>query len=140
MPAGGATVDGVFLPEGTSVSIPIYAASHSPINWTLPEEFIPERWMTTKDGGSEEGAGDEDVDVRLFAGDQRDASQPFQVGPRNCIGRNLAYAEIKIIMARLVWQFDIENATEGDWIGTQKVFMVWEKAPLWVKLHTVQRD
>ncbi|KAJ0330007.1 hypothetical protein COL5a_003838 [Colletotrichum fioriniae] len=140
VPAGGATVDGVFLPEGTSVSIPIYAASHSPINWTLPEEFIPERWMTTKDGGSEEGAGDEDVDVRLFAGDQRDASQPFQVGPRNCIGRNLAYAEIKIIMARLVWQFDIENATEGDWIGTQKVFMVWEKAPLWVKLHTVQRD
>lgn len=96
--------------------------------------------MTTKDGDNEKGAGDEDVDVRLFAGDQRDASQPFQVGPRNCIGRNLAYAEIKIIMARLVWQFDIENATEGDWIGTQKVFMVWKKAPLWVKLHPVQRD
>ncbi|KAK1713442.1 hypothetical protein CaCOL14_009338 [Colletotrichum acutatum] len=137
VPAGGATVDGVLLPEGTSVSIPIYAASHSLLNWTLPEEFIPERWMTTKDGGNEDGVGDEDVDVRLFAGDQRDASQPFQVGPRNCIGRNLAYAEIKIIMARLVWQFDIENATEGDWIGTQKVFMVWEKAPLWVKLHPV---
>ncbi|KAK1705819.1 averantin oxidoreductase [Colletotrichum lupini] len=140
VPAGGATVDGVFLPEGTAVSIPIYAASHSPLNWTLPEEFIPERWMTTKDDGNKDGAADEDVDVRLFAGDQHDASQPFQVGPRKCIGRNLAYAEIKIIMARLLWQFDIENATEGDWIGTQKVFMVWEKAPLWVKLHPVQRD
>ncbi|KAK1450718.1 averantin oxidoreductase [Colletotrichum cuscutae] len=140
VPAGGATVDGVFLPEGTAVSIPIYAASHSPLNWTLPEEFIPERWMTTKDDGNKDGAADEDVDVRLFAGDQRDASQPFQVGPRNCIGRNLAYAEIKIIMAGLLWQFDIENATEGDWIGTQKVFMVWEKAPLWVKLHPVQKD
>ncbi|KAK1636338.1 cytochrome P450 [Colletotrichum phormii] len=141
VPAGGATVEGVFLPEGTSVSIPIYAASHSSVNWTLPEEFIPERWMATKDGGhgKGDGDGDGDVDVRLFAGDQRDASQPFQVGPRNCIGRNLAYAEIKIIMARSVWQFDIENAMDGDWIGMQKVFMVWEKAPLWVKLHPVSR-
>ncbi|KXH65967.1 averantin oxidoreductase [Colletotrichum salicis] len=139
VPAGGATVDGVFLPGGTSVSIPIYAASHSPVNWTLPEEFIPERWMAAKDGGHGKEAGDADVDVRLFAGDQRDASQPFQIGPRNCIGRNLAYAEMKIVMARLVWQFDIENATDGDWIGMQKVFMVWEKAPLWVKLHPVSR-
>ncbi|GJC84301.1 cytochrome P450 monooxygenase aclL [Colletotrichum liriopes] len=125
VPAGGATVDGAFLPAGTSVSIPIYAASNSPANWTLPGEFIPERWT-----GEDE----------RFAGDQRDASQPFQFGPRNCIGRNLAYAEMKLIIARLVWQFDIANATLGDWMGEQKVYMVWEKAPLWVKLHPAQRD
>ncbi|KAJ3961392.1 hypothetical protein N0V92_001887 [Colletotrichum tropicale] len=124
VPPGGATVDGEFLPEGVSVSIPIYAASKSPINWVRPDEFIPERWLG------------EDSE---FDSDQRDASQPFQLGPRACIGRNLAYAEIKLIIARLVWQYDVENATEGDWMGDQKVFMVWEKMPLWVKLHPARR-
>ncbi|KAL0934929.1 cytochrome P450 [Colletotrichum truncatum] len=119
VPPGGATVDGEFLPGGISVSIPIYAASNSPENWSRPGEFIPERWLG------------EDPE---FANDKRDASQPFQYGPRACIGRNLAYAEMKLIIARLVWQFDIQNATEGDWMGSQKVFMVWEKTPLWIKL------
>jgi cytochrome P450 len=45
----------------------------------------------------------------------RDASQPFSYGPRNCIGRNLAYVEMKLIIARLVWTFDLENATGGTW-------------------------
>ncbi|KAL2289434.1 hypothetical protein FJTKL_01724 [Diaporthe vaccinii] len=124
VPPGGATVNGEFLPEGVSVSIPIYAASNSPANWSRPGEFIPERWL---------GENPE------FDGDKRDASQPFQIGPRACIGRNLAYSEIKLVMARLVWQFDIQNATEGDWMGSQKVFMVWEKAPLWIKLQPVKR-
>lgn len=124
VPPGGATVNGEFLPEGVSVSIPIYAASNSPTNWIRPDEFIPERWL---------GENPE------FDGDKRDASQPFQLGPRACIGRNLAYAEIKLIISRLVWQFDIQNATEGDWMGSQKVFMVWEKAPLWIKLQPVKR-
>ncbi|TID07341.1 Isotrichodermin C-15 hydroxylase [Colletotrichum higginsianum] len=124
VPAGGATVAGTHLPAGVSVSIPIYAASHSPANWTLPEEFAPERWTGE--------------DAR-FADDRREAAQPFQFGPRNCVGRNLAYAEVKLIVARLVWQFDLENATEGDWMGAQKVYMVWEKTPLWVKLHPVPR-
>ncbi|KAL1846859.1 hypothetical protein Daus18300_014117 [Diaporthe australafricana] len=123
VPPGGATVNGEFLPEGVSVSIPIYAASNSPANWNRPGEFIPERWL---------GENPE------FDGDKRDASQPFQIGPRGCIGRNLAYAEIKLIIARLVWQFDIQNATEGDWMGSQKVFMVWEKEPLWIKLKPVR--
>ncbi|POS74154.1 averantin oxidoreductase [Diaporthe helianthi] len=124
VPPGGATVNGDFLPEGTSVAIPIYAACNSAANFTRPMEFIPERWL---------GQDPE------FDNDKRDASQTFSVGPRACIGRNLAYAEIKLIMARLVWQFDIENATEGDWMGTQKVFMVWDKSPLWIKLRPVRQ-
>ncbi|KAI0433165.1 averantin oxidoreductase [Xylaria sp. FL1042] len=124
IPAGGATVNGEYLPAGTSVSIPIYAISNSPLNWTEPESFIPERWTGE--------------DNARFANDKRESSQPFSYGPRNCIGRNLAYAEIKLIMARLIWHFDIVNATDGDWMD-QKVFMVWEKGPLWIKLKPVVR-
>ncbi|KAI1121838.1 averantin oxidoreductase [Nemania abortiva] len=124
IPSGGAVVNGEFLPGGTSVAIPIYAISNSALNWTEPESFIPERWTGE--------------DPR-FAGDKRESSQPFSYGPRNCIGRNLAYAEMKLVVARLVWEFDIENATEGDWMD-QRVFMVWEKSPLYVKLRPARRD
>jgi len=44
-------------------------------NFTLPNEFIPERWL---DG--------EHKDKR-FANDNSDVFQPFSVGPRNCIGK-----------------------------------------------------
>ncbi|KAI3325683.1 averantin oxidoreductase [Xylariaceae sp. AK1471] len=123
IPPGGAVVNGDVLPGGTSVSIPIYAIANSHLNWTQPEAFIPERWTGE--------------DAR-FASDKREALQPFSYGPRNCIGRNLAYAELKLVIARLVWHFDLENATEGNWMD-QKVFMVWEKSPLWVKLHPATR-
>ncbi|KAK6952190.1 hypothetical protein Daesc_006723 [Daldinia eschscholtzii] len=124
VPPGGAIVNGEHLPEGVAVSIPIFAASRSPQNWLEPDSFIPERW-TGEDP--------------QFNDDKRDASQPFSFGPRNCIGRNLAYVELKIIIARLVWDFDIENVTEGEWMD-QKVYMVWEKSPLWIKLHPAQRS
>ncbi|KAI1077187.1 cytochrome P450 [Whalleya microplaca] len=124
IPLGGAMVNGEFLPEGAIVSIPIYASSNSPVNWFEPEKFIPERWMG------------EDA---KFEGDKRETSQPFSYGPRNCIGRNLAYVEMKIVMATILWHFDMENATEGDWLD-QKVYLVWEKSPLWVKLHPVRRS
>ncbi|KAI1346041.1 averantin oxidoreductase [Xylaria sp. FL0043] len=125
IPAGGAMVNGEFLPAGTSVSIPIYAIANSPLNFAEPGSFIPERWT-----------GEEEED--RFVHDKREALQPFSYGPRNCIGRNLAYAEMKLIMARLIWHFDIVNATDGDWMD-QKVFMVWEKGPLWIKLKPVAR-
>ncbi|KAI1756215.1 averantin oxidoreductase [Xylaria castorea] len=124
IPAGGASVNGEFLPAGTSVSIPIYAMSNSPLNWKQPEAFIPERWTGE--------------DAR-FSNDKRESSQPFSYGPRNCIGRNLAYVQIKLVMARLIWHFNIEDATEGNWMD-QKVFMVWQKSPLWIKLRPAQRD
>ncbi|KAI1377472.1 cytochrome P450 [Hypoxylon crocopeplum] len=124
VPPGGAVVNGQYLPEGVAVAIPIYAASRSPQNWTKPDSFIPERWLG------------EDPQ---FSGDKRETSQPFSFGPRNCIGRNLAYVEMKIVIARLLWHFDLQDATEGDWLE-QKVFMVWEKRALWIKLHPAKRD
>lgn len=142
VPRGGATVAGRFLPEGVVVSIPIYAAARSPRNWARPDDFIPERWMGEVEG---EGQGEKGGDLALFRGDAREASQPFSYGPRNCIGKNLAYVEMKVIMARLVWHFDVELESsssgandEDDWFD-QKVYTIWEKKPLWVKLHPVQR-
>ncbi|KAH8900663.1 putative P450 monooxygenase [Thozetella sp. PMI_491] len=122
VPPGGMKIDGIFVPEDTAVGIAIVAACRSPLNFTDPEVFIPERWMK---------------EDSTFAGDRKAAAQVFSCGPRNCIGRNLAYVEMKLVIARLVWQFDLENCTEGDWMD-QKIFLVWEKHPLVVKLHPVR--
>lgn len=66
--------------------------------------------------------------------------QPFGLGPRVCLGKSLAYAEMKVILARLIWNFDFE-LRDGyfDWPATMKVYAVWEKKPLFVRLIPVQR-
>ena len=62
------------------------------------------------------------------------------MGPRNCIGRNLAYMEMRIILARVVWGFDFEMCEESRGWDRQQVFILWEKGPLVVRLREVVRD
>ena len=55
----------------------------------------------------------------------------------NC---SLAYVEMRIILAKLLWQFDVALAgPDQDWIGSQKCFPLWQKIPLMVKLTPVDR-
>ena len=55
-----------------------------------------------------------------FYNDRRDAFKPFSDGPRNCIGRNLAYHEMRLILAKVLWGFDLELA-EGSGRGDDGV-------------------
>lgn len=104
-----------------------YAAGRSPLNWHRAEEFIPERHLPEEQGSEE------------FRKDQRSSLQPFSYGPRNCIGRNLAYAEMRLMLTRALWDFDFELAPGSkDW-KRQKTYLLWEKQPLMVHLRPVQR-
>ena len=123
-PGPGETVGGHFVPGGTSVGIPSWVACRSPLNFRDPDSFIPERWLG---------------DIR-YAEDRREASQPFNIGPRGCLGRNLAYAEMRIILARVLFEFDLElMESSKSWLGDLKNFLLWEKDPLMVKLKPVVR-
>ncbi|KAI3317155.1 hypothetical protein HD806DRAFT_395530 [Xylariaceae sp. AK1471] len=56
-----------------------------------------------------------------YKGNQLDAMQPFSVGPRNCIGKNLAYAERRLIVTQVLYNFDLTPSDESrDWIDIQK--------------------
>ncbi|KAF6229935.1 hypothetical protein HO133_004272 [Letharia lupina] len=125
VPSGaGEVVGGHFVPGGTRVGIPPWAASRSPLNFRDSESFVPERWLG---------------DVR-YAGDRREASQPFNIGPRGCIGRNLAYAEMRIILARVLFEFDLElMESSNSWLEDLKNFTLWQKDPLMVRLRPVVR-
>ncbi|KAF3015244.1 hypothetical protein E8E14_001181 [Neopestalotiopsis sp. 37M] len=124
-PKGGALVDGHFVAEGTQVAVWQWAISHNPDHWTKPMEFHPERFL-----------GDPN-----FKDDKLDAMQPFSVGPRNCIGRNLAYAEMRLILAKIVYNFDLKIADDSlRWLQDQKAYNLWDKPALNVYLTPVTHD
>ncbi|KAF2626333.1 cytochrome P450 monooxygenase-like protein [Macroventuria anomochaeta] len=119
-PPEGATVCGAYIPPHTSISIPHYPAYHSHLNFKDPDTFAPERWL-----------GDE-----KYADDRRSVLQPFSMGSRNCIGQNLAWAEMRSILARLVWSFEMELLPESEgWDQGQKIYLLWFKPALMVRLR-----
>jgi cytochrome P450 len=90
------------------------------LNFTSPNSYLPERWLHPTPS--------------RFIDDNRAVLQPFSVGPRNCIGRNLAYNEMRLILARVLWNFDLELCPESENWTEQKIFFLWEKLPLFLKL------
>ncbi|KAL4861622.1 hypothetical protein BDV12DRAFT_203822 [Aspergillus spectabilis] len=119
-PPGGVTVAGKFVPEGITVGVPIFAVCHSPWNFRQPDCFIPERWLNDP----------------LYADDKKEAAQVFSTGPRACLGRNLAFLEMRLVMAKLLWHYDLEKTSDRKWAdwADQKIFMLWDKPELMVKL------
>ncbi|GKT50059.1 trichothecene efflux pump TRI12 [Colletotrichum spaethianum] len=125
VPQGGATIADHYVPEGTTVSIYQWAMYHSEKNFRDPFGFHPERWLQDP----------------AYASDNKEAFQPFHIGPRNCIGRNLAYVEMRLILARVLWNFDLKIADDStDWAPRQKIYLLWEKGPLNAYLTPVQRS
>ncbi|KAF2814564.1 benzoate 4-monooxygenase cytochrome P450 [Mytilinidion resinicola] len=118
-PKEGITVAGYWLPPYTRASLGIYAATHSERNFRDPYEFVPERW---------------DDNNSTYANDQKSAFQPFSTGPRNCIGKNLAWAEMRLILSKLLFNFDIELLPESRNWSDQKMYVLWEKHPLMLNL------
>ena len=96
-----------------------------PSKFVEPESFSPERWLDDKEG--------------RFAADDKAVFEPFAVGSQNCLGKTPAWAEMKLIFAKVVWYFDLSLAkgkgkNERDWTD-QKVYLVNEKTPLYVEIR-----
>ena len=57
---------------------------------------------------------------------------------RNCIGRNLALAEMRLILVRVLYNFDFELCDGMDgWAEKQKSYLIWYKGPMNVRLRRV---
>ncbi|EKG11555.1 Cytochrome P450 [Macrophomina phaseolina MS6] len=126
VPPPGRVVCGENVPGGASVYVSHYAAYHSPENFCEPDSFVPERWLPEQ----REERFDKDV---------RDVVKPFSHGPRNCIGKNLAYHEIRLVLANVLWHYDLELCPESEKWDDQRVYLVWDKNPLMCKLKPVKR-
>ena len=49
-------------------------------------------------------------------------------------GHSLAYSEMRSIVARMLWHFEMELCEESRRWADQKVYILWDKPPLKVKL------
>lgn len=129
VPQGGALIDGRYVAEGTILQVPHWAAFHLEENFADPWEFVPERWL-------DDGAGR----PARYAGDNRDVFQPFSHGARNCIGRGLALMETRVCLASLVLNFDMELMGDSEGWRAQRVYLLYEKRPLNVRLVEVAKE
>jgi cytochrome P450 len=124
VPPAGDTISGFYVPGGTAVYVSQHATHHSERNFRDPGKYVPERWL-----GEDK-----------YENDRREAVNAFSFGPRACLGKNLAYAEMRLILAKVLFAFDLELVDkERDWTGEQKCFTLWEKQALEVRLKAVQR-
>lgn len=107
--AGGQVVDGLFVPENTVLGVSAYAIHHNAEYFPDPFAFRPERWII----GSEP-----DVDAESVSR-ARAAFFSFSAGGSGCVGRQLAYQEISVALARVLYRFDIRRKP-GDELGAGK--------------------
>jgi cytochrome P450 len=120
-PPEGAIIADRWVPGNTVVGVHQWSAFHDPLNFHEPEVFAPERFLP-------------DAPAK-FQNDKVEVLQPFSIGPRNCIGQTLAYHEVRAILARIIFSFDMELCPEtGNW-EDQKTYVVWEKRELMVQLR-----
>ncbi|KAI3325430.1 cytochrome P450 [Xylariaceae sp. AK1471] len=122
----GDFVQGKYIPEGTRISVSPWATFRNPEHFSQPDTFSPQRWLSATHPLYEE----------RFSGDNREAFKPFSFGTRDCIGKNLAYAEMRLIAARFIYRFDYKiMPNQESWHDTQRIYLGWEKGPLNLQLQ-----
>ena len=124
---GDTVIAGVAVPDGTVVGIPMWPAFRSSYNFVKPDDFRPDRWLSGESPSE-------------FRRDKKVAFQPFSVGPAGCIGQNLARMELRLVLCRFLWSFDIsvpQGESSLDW-ASQKIWWSWNKEPVRVKLSRVR--
>ena len=77
------------LPKGTMIDIGIQSLHYNPTVWVDPMQYNPERF----------NKGNLD-------GKHAYSFIPFSAGPRNCIGQHFSLAEMKILICKLLREFE----------------------------------
>ncbi|KAI0128338.1 cytochrome P450 [Xylariales sp. AK1849] len=95
---GGSFADGHFFPPGVELSVCNYCLGLNEEVFPDPFRFRPERWMAEAPGNSEEAV------KRAESG-----LSAFWAGTRGCVGKNLAWMEMSIVLARAVFSFEMRR-------------------------------
>lgn len=134
---GGAVINGEHIPEGYKVAISLDAIHHNPIYFPDPYTYNPDRFMPksisaeptlkkpkfdffpTSRANTIFPSSPSALSPNSFQGmnfatptssREHPAFAPFLLGPRSCVGKPLAYLEMSLALARLVWCMDFRIA------------------------------
>ncbi|KAK3386752.1 cytochrome P450 [Podospora didyma] len=113
-PAGSGYEGMRFPTEAFLVWDNIYLLQRDEDLWERPLEFIPERWLV--------------IDENDPLHPPRNGYRFFELGPRNCIGQNLAISEIKMAIVLVARTLDWECAWD-EW--DKKMNTKGKKPTLW---------
>ncbi|EAT91553.1 hypothetical protein SNOG_00058 [Parastagonospora nodorum SN15] len=94
------TIDDEHFPASTVVGVPMYAIHHNPAYFPDPFTFDPSRWIESSTTSPEA------ITVA------RKAFNPFSIGTRGCSGKRLAYMQLKLTLAHVLWRFDLRLAPD----------------------------
>lgn len=92
------TVAGYHIPTGTTLFANLWKIHRDPSIWSNPDEFKPERFLTTH----------EDVDVK----GHHFELLPFGSGRRICPGISLALQFVQFTLANLIHGFEFESMSD----------------------------
>lgn len=83
--------NGVVIPANTVVSTHCFSMHRDPRNFYNPDVFVPDRWI-------DEPAAAKPHNVKAFS--------PFGYGVTSCVGKNLAFMEMRVVLAMFIRRFD----------------------------------
>lgn len=95
VPPGGAVLHGYYLPEGTIVGVQAFSIHRKKEVFPDPETFNPDRWLNATD-------------------EMRRHFMPFGLGSRICLGMHIAMLEMRLVLACLVRQFELQPLPTQD--------------------------
>ncbi|KAK5079679.1 hypothetical protein LTR24_009066 [Lithohypha guttulata] len=106
----GIDIAGEFIPAGTTVGCSAFVLAHDAEAYPSPYAFKPERWIP-KDAETHLAEVSPLQDPEQIA-KAREAFCAFSLGSRGCVGKQLAYMELCLVLARVLWTFDMRRAVE----------------------------
>ncbi|RLN69575.1 hypothetical protein BBP00_00000272 [Phytophthora kernoviae] len=115
--------DGTFVPKGTDIGLAFYTTGRLPSVWGEDvAAFKPERFLDPETGKAIQ------VSSSKFCA--------FSAGPRICVGRNLAFLEMKIVIANILSRFHLVPEPNQDVTYTQGITLGM-KNPLMMRVEAI---
>ncbi|KAG6872248.1 hypothetical protein C0995_011597 [Termitomyces sp. Mi166 len=102
----GKAIGPYYVPEGTSTFVSFFSLHRDPRYFSpLPNTFLPERWLSAEQQSLLEPGIFKDPSLTIT---NQAAFIPFSVGPSNCVGKNLAWMEMRMLVCLLMHRYEMK--------------------------------
>ncbi len=115
-------IGGFRIPAGSTVGLCSFVTHRHPEIWSEPDAFDPDRFAQDRAAEIPKGA--------YF---------PFLGGPHHCIGHEFAMMEMKLILAMVIQEFDVE-LLPGQAIAPKASLSLRPSGPVRLLLRSVDRS